>query len=150
MTPTAHEGPPPASRWSLGTLLCGVGLIAANVTLWADLRRSGGWRLIAAFVVVNLTFCLMAGPALRFRLIPMMVLFTTVELTEAMLQSHEHPEDRDHHQTPPRVKPVRSPCVVVLPREGGVTMFRKVTSRPALARWLPARRETAARGLLAR
>ena len=82
MTHPRDRRPP---RWRLGTLLAVVAMVAANLTLWAGLNRAAGWRLALVVVAVNAVLCLMAGAVVRFRLVPLLALFTTAELTEALL-----------------------------------------------------------------
>jgi hypothetical protein len=60
-------------------------MIAANVSLGAQVVRLGGWRLAVMLIGTNAVLCLLAGAAFRFRLIPLMALFTTAELTEGLL-----------------------------------------------------------------
>lgn len=72
-------------RPGLGAMLAVVAMVAANATLAAPLVRHGGWTLAAVLIGTNALFCGLAGFALRLRLAPMMALFTTAELTEAML-----------------------------------------------------------------
>jgi hypothetical protein len=73
------------SRLTLGALLAIVAMLAANISLVVQVGRLGGWGLAAMIVGTNAVFCLMAGAVVRFRLIPLMALFTTAALTEALL-----------------------------------------------------------------
>jgi hypothetical protein len=62
-----------------------VAMIAANVALASQVVKHGGWQLAAVIVGTNAAFCTLAGAVVRFRLVPLMALFTTAELTEALL-----------------------------------------------------------------
>jgi hypothetical protein len=76
---------PPRPRLSLGAVMAIVAMIGANAALVAQVAKSGGWRLAGVVVLTNAALCTLAGAVVRFRLIPLMALFTSAELTEALL-----------------------------------------------------------------
>lgn len=93
MSPRLDDDPHPRHRWTLGTLALAVAMVAGNLALWAVVSRSYGRFAAVALVVINAVFCLIAAPAVGFRLVPVLAVFTTAELTEAMLlQSATSPD----------------------------------------------------------
>lgn len=79
---------PRERRWTIGELLSIVAMIAANLALLGEVGRRGGWfawALGGVILVTNLAFCGVMGVLLRFRLIPLMTMFSTAALTEAFL-----------------------------------------------------------------
>jgi hypothetical protein len=83
--PPTTDKPSSSARLSLGGMLAIVAMLAANGALASQVVKAGGWRLAGLIVATNAVFCTLAGLVVRFRLVPLMALFTTAELTEALL-----------------------------------------------------------------
>ena len=83
--PPTSDGPSSRRRLSLGGMLAIMAMIAANLALASQVVKVGGWRLAGIIVGTNAVFCTLAGLVVRLRLVPLMALFTTAELTEALL-----------------------------------------------------------------
>jgi hypothetical protein len=80
------EPPPIRPRWTTGTILAAVALVAANVALVSQIvRDTGSWEIAAMMLGTNAFLCLLLGVAVRFRLIPLLAMFSTAALTETML-----------------------------------------------------------------
>jgi hypothetical protein len=86
--------PPPENRrrerrrFTIADYLMIVAVIAANVALVSqvfNVSGPGSWIVAAMVLGVNALFCLVFGVVLRFRMIPLLAMFTTAALTEAIL-----------------------------------------------------------------
>lgn len=92
--PPPTDDRPRRSQWTLGRASLAVAMVAGNLTLWSIVTRSYGRFAAVVLVLTNAVLCLFAAPVVGFRLIPVLAIFTTAELTEAMLlQSANSPDN---------------------------------------------------------